>query len=210
MTPATLQQAGLDTQKVQQMLYGDIDGYSLSKRGREKVANFSENMTYGEVTPEVMEQLMTAVDAAPGEVFYDLGAGTGKAVIYAALMSDLQKSTGIELLEELHAASQLAASRYRDQVLPLLPDAKHQQSLAFVRGDMLATDFSDANIVFIHCTCFSMSLMDPLTEKFNQLKSGTRVITVSKGLHSPCYTPICTQECPMAWGSATAYCYVKK
>jgi hypothetical protein len=36
MTPAILAQSGLDTAALQSMLYGDIDGYALSSRGRER------------------------------------------------------------------------------------------------------------------------------------------------------------------------------
>src|SRR5437867_2140564 len=100
MPSATLLRSGIDVATLQGMLYGDIDGYSLSSRGRERTGNHGENMTYGEVTPEVMDQLMTMAAAKPDETFYDLGAGTGKGVLYSALMSDLGRCTGIELLQE--------------------------------------------------------------------------------------------------------------
>ena len=69
---------------------------------------------------------------------------------------------------------------------------------------MLEVDFSDADIIFTHCTCFSPELMDGITARFNQLKAGARVITVSKGLTSPLFVPIATQTTQMAWGTATA------
>jgi SAM-dependent methyltransferase len=209
MTPAILAQSGLDTAALQSMLYGDIDGYALSSRGRERAGIHSENMTYGEVTPEVMELLMTAANAKPGESFYDLGAGTGKGVLYSALMSDLGRCTGIELLPELHEASKLAQSRYMEHLLPKLPDHKKAQQIDFLCGDMLQIDFSDADIIFTHCTCFSAPLMDAITEKFNKLKKGARVITVSKGLTSPYYAATVTNTVQMAWGTATAYMYEK-
>lgn len=209
MTPATLAAVGIDSAALQSMLYGDIDGYSLSSRGRERAGIHSENMTYGEVTPEVMASIMDAVHAKQGEAFYDLGAGTGKGVLYAAIMSDVAKAVGVELLPELHGASQLAHQRYKDLVLPKLPAEKKAQHVEFVCGDMLVVDFADADIVFTHCTCFSPVLMDGITAKFNQLKKGARVITVSKGISSPYYTATGSMTVQMAWGTATAYFYEK-
>lgn len=209
MTPAILAQAGLDTAALQSLLFGDIDGYSLSSRGRERAGVHTENMTYGEVTPEVMELLMTAANAKAGENFYDLGAGTGKGVLYSSLMSDLGRCVGIELLPELHEASKLAHSRYNEHLLPKLPASKQAQKVEMLCGDMLEIDFSDADIIFTHCTCFSAPLMDAITEKFNKLKKGARVITVSKGLTSPHYVATVTHTVQMAWGTATAYLYEK-
>ncbi len=209
MTPAVLAQSGLDTAALQSMLYADVDGYALSSRGRERAGIHTENMTYGEVTPEVMATLMDAVKAKPGENFYDLGAGTGKGVLYSSLVSDLGRCVGIELLPELHEASKLAQQRYVEQVLPRLPASKQDQKIEMICGDMLQVDFSDADIIFTHCTCFSQPLMDAITQKFNQLKKGARVITVSKGLTSPLYAAVGSHTVQMAWGTATAYLYEK-
>ncbi len=209
MTPASLVQAGLDSAALQNMLFADIDGYSLSSRGRERNTSHPDSMTYGETTPEVMDALMRAVDAKPGENFYDLGAGTGKGVLYAALTSDIGKAVGIELLDELHGASRLALDRYKAQVSPLLPAHKQSQHIDFMCGDMLKIDYSDADIVYTHCTCFAQPLMDGITDRFNQFKDGARIITISKGITSPCYEAMGSMTVDMAWGTATAYMYRK-
>ena len=74
---------------------------------------------------------------------------------------------------------------------------------------MLEQDFSDADIIYTHCTCFSSDLMSGLERKFENLKSGTRVITISKGLESPQFTLQCSKLVQMGWGSATLYYYSK-
>lgn len=202
-----LTDAGIDLQHLQDLLYGDVDGYGLSTKGRDRVQNHGEDFTYGEVTPQVMWDMLTMAQAKPGEVFYDLGSGTGKGVLYAGLLFDFQKCTGIEYFAELNDAAKLAHSRYQGYVLPLLPPEKSGQELNFLEGDMRDHDISDADIVFTHCTCFSPDLMTVLTAKVDGLKSGARVITVSRELPSQQYTYQGMVPVQMAWGAATAYLY---
>lgn len=204
MTPQALVDAGLDTKKLMDVLYGDIDGYGLSNKGREHLGVAGEDFVYGEVTPEVVWDLLRSVRAEPGETFYDLGSGTGKGVLFASLLSDLGRSIGIELLPDLHDAAMSVCARYNDRILPYLPE-KHWQKMEYRCNDMLQEDFSDADIVFAHCTCWSPRLMDGVTAKCNQLRPGARVITVSKELHSPHYAGLGSMICQMAWGTATAY-----
>ncbi len=207
MTPQVLQDAGLTTAQVLDILYGDVDGYGLSTKGRERIQNYGEDFTYGEVTPEVMWNVMHAVGAQPGEVFYDLGSGTGKGVLFSGLLFDFAKCVGIEYLHELNESAKTAHARYQGYVLPLLPPEKSGQEMNFICGDMREQDISDADIVFTHCTCFSPALMDGMRAKLEGLKIGARVITVSRELGSPHYTYLGMIPVQMAWGAATAYLY---
>ena len=197
----------MTAQDLQDLLFSGVDGYSLSSRGRERASNYTENMTYGEITPDVTRQMLTAVGAKDGETFYDLGAGTGKGVIYAAFLFNLGKSVGVELLEELAGAAQQVLDKYNNEIRPQLPPEKHTQHIAIVNDDMLKHDFSDADIVYTHCTCFSPELMAGITQRCEQLKPGARVITVSKGMESPHLQYIGSEPCQMGWGCATLYFY---
>ncbi len=207
MTPQALLDAGLDLPQLQDILYADVDGYGLSTKGRERIANFGEDFTYGEVTPQVMWDMLHTANAQPGEVFYDLGSGTGKGVLFAGLLFDFVKCTGIEYLKELNDSAEMALARYQGYVLPLLPAHKSAPEMSFICGDMREQDISDADIVFTHCTCFSPTLMEGLRTKVDGLKSGARVITISRELGSPNYVYQGMLPVQMAWGSATAYMY---
>src|SRR3989344_513477 len=155
MTPASLASVGLTPQQVLDVLYSGIDGYGLANMGRERSGRYGEDFTYGDITLDCAYDMLNAVGAKEGEVFYDLGSGTGKGVLFAALLFDLAKSTGIELVEELHGGSQVALQRYIEQIVPLLPENKRWQTVNFVNADMRTIDWSDADIVYSHCTCFS-------------------------------------------------------
>lgn len=45
----------------------------------------SDNLTYGELTPNGMRSLVKAARFTESDVFADLGSGTGKLLVYAAL-----------------------------------------------------------------------------------------------------------------------------
>lgn len=206
MTPQSLADAGIDMAQIMQLLYGDCDGYGLSTKGRDRTANHTEDFVYGEVTPEVMWQLLQASEAKAGENFYDLGSGTGKPPLLAAIMSDLGKCVGIELFDELHSAAQLALARYRTNILPHVPH-KAAQHIEYRCNDFRSEDWSDGDIVFSHCTCFSPALMEAFVAQVNKLKSGARVMTVSKELPSPDVILLQVVPVQMAWGGATVYVY---
>jgi SAM-dependent methyltransferase len=200
-----------DLASIQEQIFGDIQGYTLSSTGRAKLQRESDPaFTYGEVTPEAVEMFMNMVQPQPGEVFYDLGSGTGKAVIFASLLAPFAKSVGVELVEDLHAASNLARERLETQIRPGLHPDYHGRQVHFVNGDMFQQDLTDGGVVFTHCTCFDDDFMARLGEKLaNSLKSGARVITVTKGLTHPQFEFMGSTPFRMAWGDATVLFYRK-
>jgi len=208
MTTATLEKAGLTTESILDLLYGDIDGYGLASRGRARGVYDGEDLTYGDITPECVYQMLTGVGAKDGDVFYDLGSGTGKGVLFASLLFPLSKSVGIELVTELHDGARAAHDRYLAHIHPVLPEEKQRQEIHLLNTDMRGVDISDGDIVYSHCTCFGPQLMDTITRKCEGLRSGAHVITVSKGLSETNeLTMIGMQPCQMAWGCATLYFY---
>ena len=55
------------------------------------------NLQYGEITYQGMQPLYSALDLGQGDVFYDLGCGVGKLVLYVALRGDASRSVGLEI-----------------------------------------------------------------------------------------------------------------
>lgn len=66
------------------------------------------NLQYGEVTYAGMEPLYEALRCGPDDVFYDLGSGTGKMVLYVALRGEAANSVGLEVGERRHRLAQMA------------------------------------------------------------------------------------------------------
>lgn len=98
-------------------LYSGIDGIALSHENRAPSDASDQSLTYGEVVHssflQILEFVRKSVDWRAGGTFVDLGCGTGKAVVIAALSTmSFSKVWGIELLEPLAAC----ASRIADQL----------------------------------------------------------------------------------------------
>ena len=62
----------------------------------------------------------------PGGVFYDLGSGTGKPVLSAALLHDFDQVKGIELLESLHNIALELQQVWESSIRPTLSQRKQK------------------------------------------------------------------------------------
>lgn len=191
-------------------LYKDVDGMKISLAERDRLQIVDSSLTYGEILPDTFGYILADANPKPGEVFYDLGAGTGKAVMTAALLNDWSKLRGVELLPALHDTSMKVLQKFQT-----MPEVKkyfpgRQFSIDFLQQDFLNTDISDADIIFLHATTFGPMIWDPLMEKLNVLKSGMRVIVNTKRLNTTYFDLIKEQTWLMGWGESTVFTYRKK
>ncbi len=187
-------------------LYEDVRGYELSFSARKKLDYHDRGHTYGEIIFDEFQALLKDLHPQDGEVFYDLGSGTGKAVIAAALLFPFKKVVGVELLDELCFASVHVLERLKAE------GASHSFELPeiqFYQKDFLKFDFSDADVVFAHATCFHDGQLRLLQPQLEKLKKGSRLLVVSKPIGSPIYKLVGTSERPFSWGKATLHSYLK-
>lgn len=97
-------------------------GKEVSKKERDD-KNFKQtSLTYGEVDfisiGEIFETIKNRYGGIPtGGVFYDLGAGTGKGVIAAAVLHHFEVCKGIEVLEGLYDVSLQFKQKY-EEIMP--------------------------------------------------------------------------------------------
>ena len=152
-------------------------------------------------------------------IFFDLGSGTGKAVIAMSLMHKFKKLQGIEFLENLTKLSQESKQNYDKTINDLF--AKNKELLNFdkpniinfVRGDFLKQSWENATIIFANSTCFSAELINSIAEKANkECKKGTIIITFTKKLNK-LNIDWETKEGfrrLMTWGIATIYVHKRK
>lgn len=190
-------------------LYDDIDGMEISRRARELLPSDDRSFTYGEIVFEEFAKMLDVVKPKPSEVFYDLGAGTGKAVFCSALLYDWKKCCGIDLLPGLHDCSVTLLEKYKllPAVIKHCPESV--QSLQFIKANLMEVDFQDADVIFTHATCFSSIVWDALVAKFRTLKPGTRIISVTKRLEGPEFELIQDASQLFTWGTATVTIYRK-
>ena len=68
----------------------------------------------------------------PGGVFYDLGHGTGKPALAAALLHDFESVNGIEILESLYTLSMKLRSVWMENIHPLLSAVSEHRGELFL------------------------------------------------------------------------------
>lgn len=180
-------------------LYADVSGYALSHEAR--VNNDAPQYVYGEIDFESFVALLSLYKPNKDTVFYDLGSGTGKAVITCAMMFDVKKSCGIEYFSNL-----TDCAKKQQQRLSQIPEyAERAKAIEFIQGDFLTSSVQDATIMFINSTAFLGDYWAIVSKHLEQLKVGTIVITCSKAVASPCFSVQEVKEVIMSWGTITMY-----
>jgi len=184
-------------------LYVGVKPYQVSHAFRRTLKASDPSLTYGEVLPDSFYAVLSQVPREPGGAFYDLGSGSGKAGLLAALLFDFQKIVGVELVPELVDVSNAALARLSDGPATAC-------SVEFRNQDLLETDFSDAQVVFAHSACYTPTLMSHLTRRAEMLmRSGAALVTINKTLRSPAFRKVGVAVCEMDWGPSVASTYLK-
>jgi histone methylation protein DOT1 len=183
-------------------LYAGVDGYRLSHGERKRLGSEDRALVYGEIDPRAFGELLDRVGVAPGEVFWDVGSGTGKPVLLAAMLFPFARCLGVEVLAPLHAEAEVRLQRYRVEVLPELPE-----EIQFLLGRYEEVDVSAADVLFSHCTTFDDAGLATLAATCARLKAGSRIITVGPPLEHAALEPAFHAPVLMEWGESTCHVY---
>jgi precorrin-6B methylase 2 len=180
-------------------LYKDVNGFALSRLERKGTDSFE--FTYGEIKFYPFIALLSLCRPDSSTIFYDLGSGTGKAVIACALVFNVQKSCGIEIFPRLHACAQRQQQRLKH-----FPNyCEKSANIEFKNADFLQSHFKDASIVFVNATAFFGDHWLVMSQHMEQVKPGARVITTSKAVRSNRFQLLKTTQVEMSWGVVRAY-----
>ena len=151
--------------------------------------------------------------------FYDLGSGTGKAVIAMSLIFRFKRLIGIEFLENLFKLSLGIKQNYDKSIGDKFDNYKQlfnfetPNQIEFLQGDFLKHTWEDTSIIFANSTCFTLNMMNNIANKANkECKPGTIIITFTKRL-----TNLSAEwelrdgfRRLMTWGIATIYVHRRK
>ena len=184
--------------KIFQELYSEIDGYEVSRTARVKLP-FITSDVYGEIDFDNFYDILSQAKPQPGEVFYDLGSGSGKAVVLAALAFPFSRCVGVEKFKDLYDTSIKVAEKLRDP------------RISFVQSDLTTHDFTDADVIYLNSYYFQEIMAQPeFMHKIESLKKGTRVIFVSTKSNSPSLTVLHAEYYEFSWGYSKVYITEKR
>ncbi|MCW4019435.1 MAG: class I SAM-dependent methyltransferase [Candidatus Bathyarchaeota archaeon] len=99
----------------------------------------------------------------PGEVFFDLGSGDGRAVIMAAKTFGA-KSVGVEMREDL-----------AKRAMSVIHDNGLSNRVTIVNGDMFKVDLTTADVVYLYLTTSANEKVKPKMEA--ELRKGVRIVS---------------------------------
>ena len=156
--------------------------------------------TYGEIEVIHFTALLKIASPKRGGVFWDLGSGTGKALIAAALgRNEFSKICGVEELDNLYNTSVKVIDNFCKKT------KTDKQKFLLVKGDMTKIDWSDADVIYISSICFPDELIKELEEKGKYLKKGTKIISLKNWNQTKMYNVIMNMEVKMTWGKNGVY-----
>lgn len=149
---------------------------------------------YGELQPMSFVQLLDSIDARPGQRYYDLGSGTGKNVIMAALLGF--NATGVEIVRQRWQEACNALARARSKGLKR--GTQNAADASFMRGSFLDADLSDADVVFADSVLFTPQMMQGIASLAERMKPGTKIITAN-GLPGASFKHLSSVVAPSTW-----------
>eukprot|EP00966_Prymnesium_polylepis_P058258 1349122-Prymnesium_polylepis.1 len=174
----------------------ELSAEGTDQRGEGKMSKETD-LTYGDVQLEALERALVAATLPADGVFYDLGSGSGRGVIAAALCSGLRLAVGVEILQPLHEAALGPLERFlrlRDallagerpdgvEVLTALEPGRLAKRVELRCGDLFDVDISGADVVFCCCVTWSRAILQRLAAKLAaELPEGARVVSVGQRL----------------------------
>ena len=184
-------------------LYKKVHAKASSIRYRLLHLIQDKEFIYGEIDFFSFYTILERTSPSTKDVFYDLGSGSGKAVLSAILFFNVHKSIGIELLAPLYEQSniQLEKAIQRFQQHDVEKEYLTQmERIQFINGSFLDCDFGDADIIYVAATCLTDATWDQLISKMSGLKPGSRIIVTTRLIHHEQFESIYQGVELMSWG----------
>ena len=185
-------------------LYENTNGFMLSQQARQR--HDALDYVYGEIEFVSFLALLSLTKLDENTVFYDLGCGTGKAVLACAMVFPIHKGIGVEILPELY----LSACTQAEQLAMVAPYNELTKKIAFILGDFLDIALDEATLIFINATSLFNPTWENLCLRLEHLPHLTTVITTSKSLPSKEFVVETCTPVEMSWGVVQAYIHQRK
>ncbi len=179
-------------------LYGELNGYDTTEADEAVVVERSSSAMYGEILPSSTTKLLDYLNLNEDDVFFDLGSGTGKVVIQAAMTTKLRRCVGVELVKNRYIASAAVLQVVQSE------DRLKTQDVQFLCEDFMETDLAEATIIYSCSTAFSQGLLQKLARRMADLPSNTLFVTLQDLDETPWFLLEEVLSLDMSWGKDRA------
>lgn len=187
-------------------LYGNINGYEISRDARISSGLDTEKLLYGELPFKTWKEIVTKANPKTDGVFFDLGSGTGRIVFASFLNFDFKKTIGIELLEGLHNKACEIKKEFDKNIKDIISSHSKDRKIEFVMQNIFDTDLREADFIFMNHPFKDDGIFSKLEEKFlSELKSGTKIVTTIRSLKNPKFKQLGSENFEFSWGNSSAY-----
>lgn len=174
----------------------DILAHKRSAEQRDLEFHGNKSLVFGQIDPKGFSELLSFIKPSCGQTFVDLGSGIGKAVLLAALLYPTLRCIGVERLSSLVDLSHEVYEKGLRQFAFL-----QNTQTSFFCDDLFDFDLSQADLIWVSATCFDEELMYRLHIKLEEVKLGTKLMCLSKGIDSPHWQLIGRKFYRMDWNS---------
>eukprot|EP00903_Cladosiphon_okamuranus_P018369 g16898.t1 len=189
----------------------------MSQQNRIKSNLRQDSLVYGEMDLGHFLKVMVKLKRVHGHMmskggsFWDLGAGSGKMVIAAAMMHNFETAYGVECLEDLRAASRPILDRWRKEEAAKVSSVKEKIRVDFIFADAMkqAGWVSEATLLFVHTNLSAKNLIQ-LREKAGLMKVGAICLSVSlSAVDDEKWGLLAVEPVNTSWGSTKLYIHEK-
>ena len=187
----------LSQRQIMNRIYKDICGFEIPKQDEQKVRSSKGSPIYGEITVTSTNRLLSHLKLTNKDIFYDLGSGVGKVILFAGLFTPVKKAVGVELSKVRHQDSLLALDRAQafDQSLT--------QRCLFKNANFMDLDLQKASIIYSCSTAFSLGFMSKLTARLAKFTHDFRLITLQDLPDERHFELVDLLRLDMSWQRAT-------
>ncbi|MCC5832832.1 MAG: class I SAM-dependent methyltransferase [Chlamydiales bacterium] len=154
--------------------------------------------TYGETPLTTLDWIMRRCGILSKDVLYEVGCGSGRTIFWLHHFVKC-RVVGIDYQPTfIDRANRIKEWLRLDQT-------------EFLLQDMLETNFRKATAVYLYGTCLGEEAIERLAARFEEMKSGAKVITVSYPLtdYSDAFTLAKQFTARFPWGKAEVYLSIK-
>lgn len=171
--------------------------YYISQEQIQKVELPDKILTYGETPWKTLYDILLQLPIAQDDIFYELGFGTGRNLVFTHLFFNLNV-VGYELIPEFY-----------ERASSIVKTLKIEDKVELYRENWFEADLSKGKIFYITSTCYGSDEFELMREKFKEIPDGAYIITLSQKLEVDYLEVLHMGSYLFSWGETLVFIHRK-